>query len=135
MTGQEIKLELSKIALANGLSVESAKAFYNWIEEDYVPPKDKQTPFDDTPIEELAERTRMKNSIIRRCRENRIFTIGDLIRCGGYKFNSFSTYTSYNTPLTWQVSKRKLNWRNECRKCSQANYTKRSKRLQVQYMW
>ena len=89
MTGQEIKLELSKIALANGLPVESANAFYNWIEEDYVPPKDKQTPFDDTPIEELAERTRMKNSIIRRCRENHIFTIGDLIRCGGYKFNSF----------------------------------------------
>ena len=91
MTKQEIKLELSKLTIGTGLSIETAKRFYDWIVEE--PERElvaKPTKWDDTPIEELAYKTRIKNTIIMRCKENGINTVGELIRCGAHKFGTFN---------------------------------------------
>ena len=89
MTDREIKLELAKAALSNGSSIDTAKVFYNWIiaapEHESV---DKFTELDTIPIEQLAYKTRYEVSIINRCSENGINTVGDLIRCGAHKFKT-----------------------------------------------
>lgn len=91
MTDREIKLELAKVALASGMSLEAAKDFYEWImeEPEHEVPDGKPTKWDDTPIEDLACRTRITGTITKRCKDNGINTVGDLIRCGGRKFLTF----------------------------------------------
>ena len=88
MTNRDIKLELTKIAMTCGMSIERAKEFYDWITEEpeRVLPEGKPTKWDDTPIVELASRTRIEGTILKRCRENDINTVGDLIRLGAHKF-------------------------------------------------
>lgn len=84
MTDKEIRLELAKVALAEGASVETAKVFYEWITEK---PASEATEYDDIPIEVLASKERgMKGLIANRCRNNGINTIGDLVRMGGLRF-------------------------------------------------
>lgn len=89
MTDREIRLELAKVALASGTNIETTKTFYDWVvaapELEVV---DKRTQWDNTSIEELAYKTRIKGTIIQRCRENGISTVGDLIRCGAHKFGT-----------------------------------------------
>lgn len=91
MTEREIKLELAKVALTNGVSIETAKTFYEWIieEPEHELPDGNPTKWDGTPIEELACRTKIKGTIIRRCKDNGINTVGDLIRCGGRRFLTY----------------------------------------------
>lgn len=91
MTDREIKFELAKIALTTGRSVEHITAFYDWImeEPEHIVVESKPTKWDDTPIEDLACRTRIKGTITKRCHDNGINTVGDLIRCGGHKFRTF----------------------------------------------
>ena len=91
MTDREIKLELAKVALSNGMAIETAKAFYDWImeEPEHIVVESKPTKWDDTPIEDLACRTRIEGTITKRCHDNGINTVGDLIRCGGRKFLKF----------------------------------------------
>lgn len=88
MTDRDIKFELSKIALANGMSIETIKTFYEWImkEPEHEVPESNPTPWEDTPIEDLARRTRIEGTITKRCKDNGINTVGDLIRCGGLRF-------------------------------------------------
>ena len=106
MTDREIKLELSKAALAGGMEIETAKAFYDWITEEpaHKLPEDKSNIRYETPIEELAHKTKMEGTIIKRCKDNGINTIGDLIRCGAHKFRTFhnvggSTITKIDAAL------------------------------------
>ena len=91
MTDKEIKLELAKAALSNGSTIEAAKKFYEWIMEvtEHEEPESEPMQWDDTPIEDLAYRTRIKGTIIKRCKDNGINTVGELIRCGYHKFFSF----------------------------------------------
>lgn len=91
MTNREIKLELAKVALSNGMAIETAKVFYDWImeEPENIVVESKPTKWDDTPIEDLACRTRIEGTITKRCHDNGINTVGDLIRCGGRKFRTF----------------------------------------------
>jgi DNA-directed RNA polymerase alpha subunit len=90
MTDREIKLELTKIAMPCGMPIETAKKYYEWImEEPEREVVDKPTKWDDTPIEELAYKTRIEGTIIKRCKDNGINTVGDLIRCGAHKFLTF----------------------------------------------
>ena len=91
MTNKEIKLELSKLTISTGLSIETAQRFYDWIVEE--PERElvaRPTNWDDTPIEELAYKTSIKGTIIKRCKENGINTVGELIRCGAHKFGTFN---------------------------------------------
>lgn len=93
MTNKELKLELAKIALANDHNIETAKTFYEWITEE--PERDlaldeKPTKYDNVPIEELAYKSvYSEGAIIKRCKENGINTVGDIIRCGAHKFLSY----------------------------------------------
>lgn len=92
MTNRELKLELAKLAMANDCSIETAKMFYDWILEEpekVVKLDEKPTEYDDVPIEQLAYKTRYEGTIIKRCKENGINTIGDLIRCGAHNFKSY----------------------------------------------
>ena len=90
MTDKEIKLELTKTAMATGMSIEMAQKFYEWIvKESDSKIVSKYTQFDDTPIEELAYKTRIEGTIIKRCKENNINTVGELIHCGAHKFRTF----------------------------------------------
>lgn len=90
MTDREIRLELSKVAITSGTNIETAKAFYCWIvaapEREVV---DEQTQWDNTPIEKLAYKTTIKSTIIKRCKENGINTVGELILCGAHKFRTY----------------------------------------------
>ena len=90
MTDREIRLELSKVAITSGTNIETAKAFYCWIvaapEREVV---DKQTIWDNVPIEEFACKTKIKGTIIKRCKENGINTVGELILCGAHKFSTY----------------------------------------------
>ena len=90
MTDREIRLKLAKAALASGSSIETTKQFYEWViaapELEVV---DTPTLWDETPVEELAWKTRIEGTIIKRCHDNGINTVGDLIRCGGHKFRTF----------------------------------------------
>ena len=88
MTDREIKLELAKVVLGNGMAIETAKVFYKWIMEE-TEHVYEHTRWDDTPIEQLADLTRIKGTIIKRCHDNNINTIGDLIRCGAREFSRF----------------------------------------------
>ena len=106
MTDREIKLELSKVALANGIAIETAKAFYDWIMEEpaHEVPEHKSNIWDNTPIEELACKTSFEGTIIKRCKDNGVNTVGDLIRCGAHKFRTFhnvggSTITKIDAAL------------------------------------
>lgn len=106
MTDREIKLELAKVALGNDVSIETAKLFYDWIieEREREVPGCKQTKWDNTPIEDLACRTRIVGTITKRCKDNGINTVGELIRCGGHKFRTFknvggATITKINDAL------------------------------------
>jgi len=87
MTDREVRLELAKVALASGTNIETTKTFYDWVvaapELEVV---DKRTQWDNTPIEELAYKTKIMGTIVKRCRENGITTVGELIRCGAHKF-------------------------------------------------
>ena len=88
MTGIEIKTELAKVAIMSGTNIETCKVFYDWITE----PQNVElrevikTKYDDVPIEELAAKTRMYGTIVKRCHENGIMTVGDIIRYGARKF-------------------------------------------------
>ena len=91
MTDKEIKFELAKAALSGGASIEAARAYYEWVSAAPEPERaDKFTEWDVTPIEQLAYKTSSEGAIIKRCHENGIKTIGDLIRCGAHKFLTFS---------------------------------------------
>ncbi len=91
MTEREIKLELSKASFYCGISLENVKKFFEWIMEtpDEPVPEGKPTKWDNTPIEELARRTHIAGTITKRCKDNGINTVGDLIRCGCFKFQTF----------------------------------------------
>ena len=93
MTNKELKLELAKLAMTYGHTFEYAKAFYDWITEEperEVKLDEKPTMYDNTPIEELAYKSMYsEGAIIKRCKENGINTVGDIIRCGAHKFRSF----------------------------------------------
>lgn len=90
MTEKEIKLELAKAALSGGASIEAARAYYEWVSETPdLEAADDQAQWDSTPIEQLAYKTSAEGAIIKRCHENGIKTIGDLIRCGAHKFRTF----------------------------------------------
>lgn len=89
MTDREIRLELAKVALANGTNIETTEVFYKWVSAaPELESVDTPTQWDNTPINELAYKTRIKGTIIQRCRENGISTVGDLIRCGAHKFST-----------------------------------------------
>ncbi len=90
MTDREIKFELAKLAMTTGIPIDRVKKYYEWIMEE--PEREvvgKTTKWDDTPIEELAYKTRIEGTIIKRCKDNCINTVGDLIRCGAHKFSTF----------------------------------------------
>lgn len=91
MTNREVKIEIAKAALGNGLNIETAKAFYDWVieEPERELPEDRSTRWDNTPIEELAHKTLIVGTVTKRCKDNGINTVGDLIRCGGIKFSTF----------------------------------------------
>lgn len=84
MTDREIKLELAKVAIANGSSIDTAKLFYQWIIENVE--QISPTKYDSEPIEVFALKTRNKG-IVKRCKENGILTVGDLLRCGANKLS------------------------------------------------
>lgn len=88
MTSVEIKTELAKVAIMSGTNIETCKVFYDWITES---PKVElrevmKTKYDNVPIEELAAKTRIYGTIVKRCHENGIMTVGDIIRYGARKF-------------------------------------------------
>lgn len=87
MTDREIRLELAKVALASDTNVETAQKFYDWVmAAPDLESVSEQTQWDNTPIEELAYKTDIEGIIIKRCKENGITTVGELIRCGAHKF-------------------------------------------------
>lgn len=83
MTDVEIRLELAKVALANGLNTETAKVFYDWV----VNIDDKMRLLEATPICEVAAKTSIPNTVNTRCRENNILSVGALVEFGRTNFS------------------------------------------------
>lgn len=86
MTDKEVRLELAKAALIGGASMERMKNMYVWVTGDST---QSSMDFDSIKVTELEQYLGM--SAIRfsnRCRENGIYTIGQLVRIGSKSFRA-----------------------------------------------
>ncbi len=85
MTDKEIRLELAKAALMGGASIERIKQMHKWVTEEAKSAVD----LDDVKVTDMEQYLGM--SAIRfsnRCRENEIYTIGQLVRVGSKSFRA-----------------------------------------------
>ena len=83
MTDKDIKLELAKAALKGGRSVNQAADFYRWITGDGKEGRDLSSIDVSTIIPYLDK---VGISFINRCKENKIYTIQDLVNIGSGGF-------------------------------------------------
>lgn len=103
MTNREIKFELAKIALVQCVSIDSVKQMYEWIveepevdvEESNVDVDNPKTDYDKTSVREIIKYLynnnryndkRYASSLINVFNDNKINTIGDILRIGRRAF-------------------------------------------------
>lgn len=97
MSDKEIKCQLAKAALENGVGLNEVKEFYAWVMEG---PDDSLDEEDDSyksvSICEFAQDTKCQKTITNRCSEHNIKTVGELIKLGSSKFRQFP-HVGYTT--------------------------------------
>ena len=111
MTNREIKLKLSEIVLSNGLSVDTAKTFYDWITEEperELKEVEQPTEYDDVPASTIVNHVRKNHGsfggyavkLEKVLNSNNIETVGDIIRLGR---DGFSKLRSVGGGTVWRV--------------------------------
>ena len=97
MSDKEIKCQLAKAALENGVSLEQVKKFYAWVTEGPEEPEEEpDDSYKSVSIYEFAQDTKCQKTITNRCSEHNIKTVGELIKLGSSKFRQFP-HVGYTT--------------------------------------
>lgn len=109
MTNKEIKMKLAECALNSGVGLEDVRTFYAWVTEEDAEEQNDAPYYDKIPISVVVSYVREKKDVHgsgygtklnRRCKENNIKTVGDLVRLG---YSGFKKLHMVGIGMMWRV--------------------------------
>ena len=99
LSNKEVKLELAKMAISTGSSIEYAKMFYRWVTEE----EPLQEKYKNETLERLCNclGSRYGEKVREVARDNNFCTIGELLNMGSIKFRGLE---QIGAKTAWRVT-------------------------------